>query len=1023
MAELANGFVHLRVRSAYSLLEGAIKADALSMLAAKADMPAVAIADRANLFGALEFSVAAKDAGVQPLVGCALPVTGLGEGPPERWARKPTLLLLAQNETGYLNLSELSSAAYLEGDGLSEPSVSWDRVAQHSQGLILLSGGPDGPIDPLYAAGKTAEGDRALAEMHRVFGDRLYVELQRHGLPVQAAAEPSLVAWAYAHDVPLAATNDVFFPDRSMHEAHDALLCIADGAFVGQDERRRVTAEHYFKSAAEMRALFADLPEACDQTLEIARRCAFMVRKRDPILPRFDTGAGRSEPDELEHQAREGLKARLALVELAAPEEEYWLRLEHEVRVIQTMGFPGYFLIVSDFIKWAKAHGIPVGPGRGSGAGSLVAWSLTITDLDPLRFGLLFERFLNPERVSMPDFDIDFCQERREEVISYVQHKYGQDRVAQIITFGTLQARAVLRDVGRVMQLPLGLVDRLCKMVPNNPANPTTLAKAIEIEPRLKEARDSDPSVKLCLDVALRLEGLFRNASTHAAGVVISDRPLTQLTPLYKDPRSELPATQFNMKWVESAGLVKFDFLGLKTLTVIDRALKHMAKRGAQIDLSTLALDDAPSYEMMANGQTVGVFQLESQGMRDTLRKLRPTTIEEITALISLYRPGPMDNIDSFVDCKFGRKPVDYLHPTLEPVLKETFGIIVYQEQVMQIAQILAGYSLGEADLLRRAMGKKKPEEMAQQKARFVAGATEKGVDAAQAKSIFDLVEKFAGYGFNKSHAAAYAMISYQTGWLKANAPVEFMAASMSLDISNTDKLAIFYQDARRCSVPVRPPDVNRSGADFEVEDGAVLYALGAIRNVGLSAMEHLVSVRREGGPFVDLFDLIERVDPRQVNKRALEGLARAGALDSIHPNRAQVIASADMLLAHGQSLAADRASAQVSLFGGEQSDASRPRLPRTEPWDQIRRLDEELSAVGFYLTGHPLEDMVEVLRRRRVTLLADAIPQAEAGAEAFKMAGMVRRRQERASASGEKFAFVSLSDPTGEYEVLFPPE
>jgi len=1023
MAELANGFVHLRVRSAYSLLEGAIKADALSLLAAKADMPAVAIADRANLFGALEFSVAAKDAGVQPLVGCALPVTGVGEGPPERWARKPTLLLLAQNETGYLNLSELSSAAYLEGDGLSEPSVSWDRVAQHSQGLILLSGGPDGPIDPLYAAGKTAEGDRALAEMHRVFGDRLYVELQRHGLPVQAAAEPSLVAWAYAHDVPLAATNDVFFPDRSMHEAHDALLCIADGAFVGQDERRRVTAEHYFKCATEMRALFADLPEACDQTLEIARRCAFMVRKRDPILPRFDTGAGRSEPDELEHQAREGLKARLALVELAAPEEEYWSRLEHEIRVIQSMGFPGYFLIVSDFIKWAKAHGIPVGPGRGSGAGSLVAWSLTITDLDPLRFGLLFERFLNPERVSMPDFDIDFCQERREEVISYVQHKYGQDRVAQIITFGTLQARAVLRDVGRVMQLPLGLVDRLCKMVPNNPANPTTLAKAIEIEPRLKEARDSDPSVKLCLDVALRLEGLFRNASTHAAGVVISDRPLTQLTPLYKDPRSELPATQFNMKWVESAGLVKFDFLGLKTLTVIDRALKHMAKRGAQIDLSTLALDDAPSYEMMANGQTVGVFQLESQGMRDTLRKLRPTTIEEITALISLYRPGPMDNIDSFVDCKFGRKPVDYLHPTLEPVLKETFGIIVYQEQVMQIAQILAGYSLGEADLLRRAMGKKKPEEMAQQKARFVAGATEKGVDAAQAKSIFDLVEKFAGYGFNKSHAAAYAMISYQTGWLKANAPVEFMAASMSLDISNTDKLAIFYQDARRCSVPVRPPDVNRSGADFEVEDGAVLYALGAIRNVGLSAMEHLVSVRREGGPFVDLFDLIERVDPRQVNKRALEGLARAGALDSIHPNRAQVIASADMLLAHGQSLAADRASAQVSLFGGEQSDASRPRLPRTEPWDQIRRLDEELSAVGFYLTGHPLEDMVEVLRRRRVTLLADAIPQAEAGAEAFKMAGMVRRRQERASASGEKFAFVSLSDPTGEYEVLFPPE
>ncbi|MCE3290841.1 MAG: polymerase subunit alpha, partial [Caulobacter sp.] len=721
--------------------------------------------------------------------------------------------------------------------------------------------------------------------------------------------------------------------------------------------------------------------------------------------------------------AREGLKARLASVELAAPEEEYWSRLEFEVRIIQQMGFSGYFLIVSDFIKWAKAHGIPVGPGRGSGAGSLVAWSLTITGLDPLRFGLLFERFLNPERVSMPDFDIDFCQERRGEVITYVQQKYGDDKVAQIITFGTLQARAVVRDVGRVMQLSLGLVDRLAKMIPNNPANPTTLAQAIEIEPRLKQARDEDEQVQMCLNVALRLEGLYRNASTHAAGVVIGDRPLVELTPLYKDPRSDLPATQFNMKWVESAGLVKFDFLGLKTLTVIDRALKHMAKRGAAIDIDALALDDAASYELMSSGQTVGVFQLESQGMRDTLRKLRPGSLEEVTAIISLYRPGPMDNIDSFVDCKFGRKPIDYLHPTLEPVLKETYGIVVYQEQVMQITQILAGYSLGDADLLRRAMGKKKPEEMAAQKVRFVAGAETKGVNGGQARSIFDLVEKFAGYGFNKSHAAAYALISYQTAWLKANAPVEFMAASMSLDISNTDKLAVFYQDARRGGVPVRAPDVNRSGADFEVEDGEVLYALGAVRNVGLSAMEHLVEVRNEGGPFKDIFDVVERLDPRQVNKRALEGLARAGAFDSIHPNRGQIVAAADVLIAHGQSLAADRASSQVSLFGGDQSEASRPRLPKVEPWDQIRRLDEELAAVGFYLTGHPLEDMVKVLQRRRVTLLQDALPEAEAGRDAFKMAGIVRRRQERASQSGDKFAFVSMSDPTGEYEVLFPPE
>ncbi|HEX5776525.1 MAG TPA: DNA polymerase III subunit alpha, partial [Caulobacteraceae bacterium] len=913
----------------------------------------------------LEFSVATKDAGVQPIVGCALPVKGIGEGPPERWARVPTVMLLAQNEAGYRNLSVLSSAAYLDIDAVDEPHVTWEKVCAHSAGLILLSGGTDGPVDPLFAAGKTAEGEAALAEMQRVFPGRFYVELQRHHLAQQAHAEPGLVHWAYENDVPLVATNDVYFGKPDLHTAHDALLCISDGAFIGQDERRRVTPEHWFKPAAEMRTLFADLPEACDNTLDIARRCAFMVGKRDPILPSFPTSAGRTEEEELAHQSREGLKMRLAGLSLAAPEADYWERLEREIGVISKMGFSGYFLIVSDFIKWAKARGIPVGPGRGSGAGSLVAWALTITDLDPLRFGLLFERFLNPERVSMPDFDIDFCQDRREEVISYVQDKYGVDRVAQIITFGTLQARAVLRDVGRVMQLPLGLVDRLAKMVPNNPAAPVTLAQAIQIEPRLQQAKKDDPSVANLLEVALRLEGLYRNASTHAAGVVIGDRPLTELVPLYRDPRSELPATQFNMKWVESAGLVKFDFLGLKTLTVLDRAVKHMAKRGAAISLDKLPLDDAASYELMASGQTVGVFQLESQGMRDTLRKMRPETVDEVTALISLYRPGPMENIDTFIDTKFERRPLDVLHPSLAAVLKETYGVIVYQEQVMQIAQILAGYSLGEADLLRRAMGKKKKEEMDQQKARFVAGATERGVDAVQADSIFELVAKFAGYGFNKSHAAAYALIAYQTAWLKANAPVEFLAASMSLDISNTDKLAVFYQDAKRFQVPVRPPDVNRSGADFEVEDGEVLYALGAVRNVGPAAMQHLVEVREQGGPFRDLFDFVERVDPRQVNKRALENLARAGAFDAIHNNRAQIVEAADTLIAHGQSIAADRASSQVSLFG-DQGDAARPRLPRTEPWSQTQQLDEELAAVGFYLTGHPLEDMIDVLRRRR---------------------------------------------------------
>ncbi len=1022
------GFVHLRVRSAYSLLEGAIKAGKIGKMAADAGMPAVAVADRANLFGALEFSQATKDSGVQPIVACALPVFGIGGQLNARWAKMPTVVLLAQNEAGWLNLCALSSSAYLDSGEMPEPGVDWRQVVERSEGLLLLSGGPDGPVDPLLAQGKKAEAVEALEAMKAAFGDRFYVELQRHGLDDERRAEPGLVEWAYANDVPLVATNDVYYAKASQAKSHDALLCIADGAFTGQEDRRRITGEHWFKSAEAMRELFADLPEACDNTIDIARRCAFLVKTHAPILPRFDTGAGRSEADELAHQAREGLKVRLTEVEAAVPEEEYWTRLEWEVGIIQQMGFPGYFLIVSDFIKWAKEHGIPVGPGRGSGAGSLVAWSLTITDLDPLRFGLLFERFLNPERVSMPDFDIDFCQERREEVIDYVQAHYGKDRVAQIITFGTLQARAVLRDVGRVLQMPLGQVDRLCKMVPNNPANPVTLAQAIELEPRLKEARDAEAAVKTLLETALELEGLYRNASTHAAGIVIGDRPLTELVPLYQDPRSTIPASQFNMKWVEPAGLVKFDFLGLKTLTTLDRAHGYLSRRGLAPTWNQLPLNDAKTYELMASGQTVGVFQLESQGMRDTLRKMRCSSIEEITALISLYRPGPMEMIDTYIDRKFGRAEVDYLHPSLTEVLTETYGVIIYQEQVMKIAQILAGYSLGEADLLRRAMGKKKKEEMDFQRLRFVKGALEKDVPEVQSGSIFDLVAKFAGYGFNKSHAAAYALISFQTGWLKANHPVEFFAASMSLDLSNTDKLAVFYQDARRFEVPVLAPDINRSSADFDVawddDKGSVLYALGAIRNVGLEAMKHVIEVRETGGRFPDIFDFLERVDPRSVNKRALEGLAKAGAFDSIHPNRRQLVEQADILMAYCQSVAAERASSQVSLFGGDQAHAARPRLKNVDPWVGPERLDHELAAVGFYLSGHPLDEMTTALKRKRVTFVAEAIPLAESGHEAFQMAGMVRRRQERASArTGEKFAFVTFSDPTGEFECLFPPE
>ena len=589
-----------------------------------------------------------------------------------------------------------------------------------------------------------------------------------------------------------------------------------------------------------------------------------------------------AETMELDRQAREGLKRRLRTVELAAPEDEYWKRLKRELTIITDMGFPGYFLIVSDFIKWSKAEGIPVGPGRGSGAGSVVAWALTITDLDPLRFGLLFERFLNPERVSMPDFDIDFCQERRDEVIRYVQEKYGRDRVAQIITFGKLQARAVLRDVGRVLNMPFGQVDRICKLVPNNPANPVTLGEALETEPRLEEMRSEDDAVAALLEKALKLEGLYRHASTHAAGVVIGDRPLHELVPLYRDPRSDMPATQFNMKWVEPAGLVKFDFLGLKTLTVIERAVQFVRKRGEDLDIDQIPLSDSTTFEMLGDGQAVGVFQLESAGMRTTLRSMKPDSLEDIIALVSLYRPGPMENIPTYIDRKQGRAAPDYLHPKLKDVLQETYGVIIYQEQVMQIAQILSGYSLGEADLLRRAMGKKKKEEMDRQRKRFVEGAEANGVEPAKASSIFDLVQKFAGYGFNKSHAAAYAYIAYQTAWLKANHPAEFLAASMSLDRTNTDKLSVFLKEARRTGVEVRPPHVNASQADFSVHDGAIVYALSAVKNVGEAAMEQISTARNADGPFEDIFDFAERIELKSIGKRALENLARVGAFDGL---------------------------------------------------------------------------------------------------------------------------------------------
>jgi DNA polymerase III subunit alpha len=853
-------------------------------------------------------------------------------------------------------------------------------------------------------------------------------------MAIEERIEGDLIDLAYTHDLPLVATNDAFFPDPSYEAAHDVLLCIAEGVVQSEPNRRRLTGQHYFKSPSEMRLLFADLPEACDNTVVIARRCAYMPEPRKPILPPFPTDSGRKEDEELRIAALAGLEARLqshvwraggmSAAERDVVAKPYRERFAFELDVIIKMGFAGYFLIVAEFIQWAKAQGIPVGPGRGSGAGSVVAWALTITDLDPLRFGLLFERFLNPERVSMPDFDIDFCQERRDEVIRHVQQKYGHDRVAQIITFGKLQARAVLRDVGRVLGMPYSQVDRICKLVPNNPANPVTLKDAINGEPVLQQMRDEDESVARLIAIALKLEGLYRHASTHAAGVVIGDRTLNELIPLYRDPRSDMPVTQFSMKYAELAGLVKFDFLGLKTLDVLQKAVEMVAARGIPLDLAALPLDDPKSYALMAKGDTAGIFQLEGTGMRDMLKKLGPDRFEDIIAVVALYRPGPMENIPRYIEVKHGREKPDYLHPKLQPILEETHGIIIYQEQVMEIAKVLSGYSLGSADLLRRAMGKKIKAEMDAQRRQFVDGAVERGVDPELAEHIFDLVAKFAGYGFNKSHAAAYALVAYQTAYLKANYPVEFLAASMSLDIGNTDKLNLFRQECARLGIKVLPPDINRSEVDFSVEQtregAAIRYALAAVKGVGAAAMREIIAARKVNGAFKDLFDFARRLDVKSFNRRQFENLIRAGAFECLNPNRAQSFAAIELLLRHASVAAEERASSQVNLFGaGGEATGQRFALPQSQDWSALDRLQQEFAALGFYLSSHPLDAYGKSLARVGVVRYADLKDRLAAGGSTrFRLAGIVIGRKERSSSEGRRFAFVQMSDATGTFEV-----
>jgi DNA polymerase-3 subunit alpha len=993
------------------MLEGAMEPKTIAERSAKLGFPAVALADRNGLYGVMPFCEACFSKGVQPIIGSMLAVARPADIGGE--AGIDWLALLAQDDQGYANLCKLVSAAHLDRPIEQEPHVEFEKLREFSGGLIALTAGGEGALARLIADGQQIKAEAYLDRLQALFPDRLYVELSRRQDPVEEAAETALIDVAYARDLPLVGTNPAAYSDPTFHAAHDAMLCIAKSTYVESADRLSSSPDAWLKDGTAMAELFADLPEALANTSVVARRCAVAAPNRRPILPRL----GDDEDEQLRRDARAGLRQRL-IDRDAEAQTPYLERLEFELDVITGMGFAGYFLIVADFIKWAKANDIPVGPGRGSGAGSVVAWALTITDLDPIALDLLFERFLNPERVSMPDFDIDFCETHRDKVITYVQGKYGRDRVAQIITFGRLKARAVLKDTGRVLQMSYGQVDRLAKLIPNHPTDPWTLERSLNGVSELA-AEYKDPDVRRLFDLAMKLEGLPRHASTHAAGVVIGDRPLDELVPLYRDPRSDMPVTQFDMKYVEAAGLVKFDFLGLKTLSVLKEGRRLLADQGVEVDLDKLPWDDPAVYELIQRGDAVGVFQLESEGMRRTLAAIRPTSFGDIVALVALYRPGPMDNIGMFGDRKNGRTKIEYPHALLERILAETYGIFVYQEQVMQAAQLLAGYTLGQADLLRRAMGKKIQSEMDDQRATFVEGcATHNQISPAKANELFDTIDKFAGYGFNKSHAAAYALVAYQTAWLKAHHRAEFYAASMSFDMTLTDKLGVFVEDMRRGGVECLPPDINASHAYFTVESGGVRYALGALKGVGEKAMEALVEERERGGPFTGLEDFAARIDPRILNRRQLESLAASGAFDSIKPERAAVFAAAETILAHAASAHDQRESGQAALFGANSAEAAPIRLPRDASWTIAQRMAAECDAFGFYFSAHPVDAARHLLAAHKVKTFAEIVetPVAEGERVGSTMAGLVEEARWRTSAKGRRYMMATLSDSSGQF-------
>ena len=1017
--EKSDPFIHLRLHSSYSLLQGAIRPEELPKLCQKNLMPAVGVTDTGNLFGALEISELLVANGIQPLIGCEFKIlqNNINDQNSNYYS---DIILLAQNDDGYKNLLKLSSEFFLNQ---KSPKLALDlsQLEKYSDDLILLCGGSSGILGANLLSNRKEEAKKNAVYLKKIFGDRFYIEIQRHGqqdsykTKEEEETEDFLLELADDNYIPIVATNNVHFKDKKSFEAQDVLSCIAQNAYLDQEaQRERLTQEHYFKSSYEMKTLFGDLLEAYNNTIEIAVRCTFKPSKREPILPKFAP----NEKEELKRQAEEGLQNRIKTSQLSDNIEVYQKRLSYELQIIEKMGFPGYFLIVADFVQWSKKNKIPVGPGRGSGAGSLVAYCLTITDLDPIKYGLLFERFLNPERVSMPDFDIDFCQDRREEVIQYVQKKYGKDRVAQIITFGGLLSKAAIRDVGRVLQLPYPQVDKIAKLIPTEANKPVSISKALKEEPRLEEEKNSSETVRRMLEYSLQIEGLLRNASTHAAGIVIGDRPLVNYVPLYQDSKSEMPATQFSMKWAEASGLVKFDFLGLKTLTIIQNTINLLEKRDINIDIESIPLDDKKTFELYSSARTMAVFQVESSGMRAALTQLKPNCLEDIIALVALYRPGPMENIPKFCRVKNNLQDREFIHPSIDTLLDETQGIIIYQEQVMEIARKMAGYSLGEADLLRRAMGKKIKKDMDAEKPRFISGALKNKIDNVLANRVWLLLERFANYGFNKSHAAAYALVSYQTCWLKANYPVEFMAAVMNNDINFTDKLSFYKQEVNELGILLTPPSINKSVEVFSVDSDKIIYALGALKNVGIESMRNIISVRNTGGDFKDIFDFANRVELRKIGKRSLEMLIYAGVFDEISNNRNQLFQSIEILVEYSNICFSEKYTGQNNLFGETNNLLSYPDLKLIEDWNSSEKLKKEYEAIGFYLSAHPLDDYSKLFKSQKIEKFSELNEILKSGPKLIKISGSVLSKQERISSKGNKFAFIQFSDPSGFFEV-----